>query len=225
MSPIIIRAIRAIRRSLPPVTVLRDAFLIVALLAVVVGCKPAAEPDAATPTPTPPATASGQPAAPPVTKPDDTHAQPDAQPNGSDVEPAMPALKVTTLDGKAYDIASHRGNWVVVNFWATWCAPCRKEMPELSALDAMRQNIDVIGLAYEDISPADMAAFLHKRPVVYPIAILDTGAPPADFDTPQGLPMTYLIAPDGTVAKRFVGPITAKEIEDAIAAAGGKAAA
>jgi hypothetical protein len=59
---------------------------------------------------------------------------------------------------------------------------------------------------------------------VYPIAVLDVYAPPADFATPRGLPMTYLIAPDGKVAKQFLGPVTAKEIEGAIAAAGGPAA-
>ena len=135
--------------------------------------------------------------------------------------PALPSLQVKTIDGAPYDLAAHRGKWVVVNFWATWCAPCLKEMPELSALDAMREHIEVIGLAYEEIEPAEMKAFLQKHPVVYPVAILDVYAPPADFATPRGLPMTYLIAPDGKVAKQFLGPVTAKDIDAAIAAAGG----
>ena len=108
---------------------------------------------------------------------------------------------------RQYDLAAHRGKWVVVNFWATWCKPCLKEMPELSALDAMREHIEVIGLAYEEIEPADMRAFLKKHPVAYPIAIVDTYDPPADFETPRGLPMTYLIAPDGKVADQFLGPV------------------
>ena len=135
--------------------------------------------------------------------------------------PAIPSLRVTTLDGAHYDLAAHRGKWVVVNFWATWCAPCLKEMPELSALDAMREYIEVIGLAYDDIQPAEMTAFLRKHPVVYPIAIIDTYAPPPDFATPRGLPTSYLIAPDGKVARQFLGPVTATDIEAAIAAAGG----
>ena len=58
----------------------------------------------------------------------------------------MPALKISErYDGAQYDLAAHRGKWVVVNFWATWCKPCLKEMPELSALDTMREHIEVIG--------------------------------------------------------------------------------
>lgn len=135
--------------------------------------------------------------------------------------PAQPGLQVATIDGTPYDLSAHRGKWVVVNYWATWCGPCLKEMPELSALDAMREHIEVIGLAYEEIEPAAMQAFLKQHPVVYPIAVVDVYDPPKDFATPRGLPMTYLIAPDGKVAKQFLGPVTAKDIEGAIAAAGG----
>src|SRR5687768_13238463 len=130
----------------------------------------------------------------------------------------VPSLKITTLDGQAWDLAARRGQWVVVNFWATWCSPCLKEIPDLTALDAKRADLEVIGLAYEEITPADMQAFLKQHPAGYPIAILDVYDPPKDFDTPRGLPMTYLIAPDGTVAQRFLGPVTAQELEQAIAA-------
>ena len=125
------------------------------------------------------------------------------------------------LDGSHFDLAEQRGKWVVVNYWATWCSPCLKEMPELSALDAMREHIVTVGLAYEEISAEDMQAFLKAHPVVYPIAIIDVYSPPADFETPRGLPMTYLIAPDGKVARQFLGPVTAREVETAIANNGG----
>ncbi|MCD9033774.1 TlpA family protein disulfide reductase [Luteimonas sp. Y-2-2-4F] len=168
----------------------------------------------------PPAPAADPAAAPP---PADTGPAP-AEPAGEDADaarPDHPRLQVTTLDGAAYDLADHRGQWVIVNFWATWCAPCRKEMPELSALGAMREHIEVIGLAYEEIEPEAMRAFLKERPVLYPIAIVDTYAPPADFETPRGLPLTYLIDPQGKVAQRYLGPVTAERIERDIAAAGG----
>ena len=162
-------------------------------------------------------------AAAPAQQPAVADTSPDAAAAQTPGDRERPSLRIQTLDGDDYDLAERRGKWVVVNFWATWCPPCLKEMPELSALDAMREHIEVIGLAYEDIAAADLKAFLAKRPVVYPIAIIDITNPPKDFDTPSGLPVTYLMAPDGRVAKRFVGPVTARQLEAAIAAAGGPA--
>jgi len=133
----------------------------------------------------------------------------------------FPSLQVQTLDGRTFDLAGQRGKWTIVNFWATWCGPCLKEMPELSALDAMREHIVVLGLAYEDTTEQDMRAFLVKHPVVYPIALVDVYNPPADFDTPRGLPFTYLIGPDGAVVKKYTGPVSARMLEEDIAAAGG----
>jgi thiol-disulfide isomerase/thioredoxin len=144
-----------------------------------------------------------------------------APPPGLPVDAPFPTLTTVTLDGADFDLAGHRGKWVVVNFWATWCKPCVKEMPDLSALDAMREHILVLGLAYDDSEPQAIREFLAKHPVAYPVAIVDMNDPPADFATPVGLPTTYLIAPDGKLAKKFMGPITAQEIEAAIAQAGG----
>ena len=179
--------------------------LSVALIAVLAGCQREPEEVASPAEKATPAAAA--PAVPPVDAVRTTNGAPD--------------LRIPLLDGSGYDLADHRGKWVVVNFWATWCAPCREEMPELSALDAMHEHIEVIGLAYEDIEPKALREFLAEHPVVYPIAIVDTYDPPADFETPRGLPMTYLIAPDGTVARQVVGPVSAREIEEAIAANGG----
>lgn len=170
------------------------------------GCKRDAAPPAAS-TPPQPAPATTAPAAPAAQKPQQRK-------DGAD---AMPALEVATIDGKPWRLADHRGHWVVVNYWATWCGPCLKEMPELSALDAMREDVDVIGLAYEDTTPADLNAFLGKHPVVYPVAVVDVYDPPKAFDAPRGLPTTWLIAPDGRVAHHFLGPVTAADLEAVIA--------
>lgn len=198
------------------------AFGLLACLSLV-ACKPSGDGRPSEQPAEPDRTEQAQPS-PPVVEEEAIPLQPgdeagDSQPSGT------PALRVQTIDGKPYDLAERRGKWVVVNFWATWCAPCIKEMPELSALDVMREHVEVIGLAYEEMDVEGIRAFLKKHPVAYPIAILDVYDPPKDFETPRGLPMTYLITPEGKVARQFIGPVTASEIEAAIAEAGGPKAA
>lgn len=185
----------------------RTVVSLLLLLVVLVACRREAGPVA--PSPATPAPVAQPAPAPP------------AAPEGS---VARPTLRVATLDGKTFDLAEQRGKWTIVNFWATWCGPCLKEMPELSALDAMREHIVVVGLAYEDTTLEAMQAFMKQHPVAYPIALVDVYDPPRDFETPRGLPMTYIIGPDGAVAKQYMGPVTARMIEDDIAKAGGPTA-
>lgn len=131
--------------------------------------------------------------------------------------PAQPTLKITTLDGKPYDLAQERGKYVIVNYWATWCVPCIKEMPDISRfVAAHKDKVAAIGLAYEDTDKADIQAFLAKHPVSYPIAQVTLDKPVKDFDEPRGLPTTWLIGPDGKVVKRFVGPVTEASLGEAI---------
>jgi thiol-disulfide isomerase/thioredoxin len=162
-------------------------------------CKgPSGQGEAPSTMPAAPATTGAAPASP--------------EPQADRPVPERPALVVTTFDGAKFDLAQHRGRWVVVNFWATWCNPCLKEIPDLAAMDAAREDIDVIGLAYEEIERPDMQAFLKGRPIAYPIAIVDTFGPPTDFGTPRGLPTTFLIDPEGKVAATHLGPVTSQEL-------------
>jgi len=130
----------------------------------------------------------------------------------------QPRLEVTTLDGGHFDLAAQRGHWVVVNLWATWCTPCIAEMPDISAFVGAHPGVAAIGLAWEDTDKAEVLAFAKKHPVDYPLAQVDVYEPPADFEPPRGLPTTYLIAPDGRVAKKFTGPITRVDLDKALAA-------
>jgi thiol-disulfide isomerase/thioredoxin len=134
--------------------------------------------------------------------------------------PQFPSLVVDTIDGGRFDLAQERGQWVVVNYWATWCSPCIKEIPDLSAFDAARDDVKVIGLAFEEIERADLDAFLARHPAGYPIAVVDVYDPPKDFDVPRGLPTTYLIDPQGRMAQRFIGPVTSAQLAKAIEGGG-----
>lgn len=160
-------------------------------------------------TPSTPASSAPDAAAAPVTPPP-VPAEVDPLPSGT------PVIDLPALDGTRYVLAERRGQWVVVNFWATWCKPCLKEMPDLDQFDRARADVEVVGLAYEEITPEDMKAFLAKRPVAYPIVILDPYAPPTDFPTPRGLPMTYLVNPEGRAVDRFLGPVTSQDLAAAI---------
>lgn len=126
---------------------------------------------------------------------------------------AQPKLVVETLDGGTFDLTKQRGQFTVVNFWATWCTPCLEEMPDLDDLHARRSDITVIGLAFEETTKEALETFLTEHAVSYPIAMIDPFEPPADFDTPRGLPMTYVINPEGVVIKKIIGPVTAHELE------------
>lgn len=187
--------------------VLPFASTCLALLALA-GCKGSESPAISTPATPPPAAAIPEPG--PAEKP----------PVAASDAPIE--LKLPATDGSTLDLATHRGHWVVVNFWATWCHPCLAEMPALSELDQRRKDIDVVGLAYDEIAPDELVAFLKQHPVGYPIAQVSMDHPPAAFEPPSGLPTTYLLDPQGKVAKRFLGPVTPQEIEAAVDAGAAK---
>ena len=126
-----------------------------------------------------------------------------------------PELSVKTLDGTRFDLAAHRGKWVIVNFWATWCSPCLKELPDISAfVAAHKDKVAAIGMDFEDTDKADIEKFLKSHPLSYPVSIVDIDNPPKDFGAPQGLPNTFVIAPDGHLARTFLGPLQKKDLAD-----------
>ncbi|MEE4218862.1 MAG: TlpA disulfide reductase family protein [Xanthomonadales bacterium] len=126
------------------------------------------------------------------------------------------------LGGGEVALSDYRGDWVVVNYWATWCAPCVKEMPELSELHSERDGLVVLGLAFEDVDDADFFEFLETSPVSYPILKIDVYNPPEPFGAPKVLPTTIILDPEGKAVKAFLGPVTREDIESYIDGEPGK---
>jgi thiol-disulfide isomerase/thioredoxin len=106
-----------------------------------------------------------------------------------------------------------RGQWVVLNYWATWCRPCREEIPELSELHEQRDDITVLGLAYEEAEPETFQAFLEEFDASYPMLLVDVYAPPEPFGAPRVLPTSVILDPTGRAVKGFAGPVTRERIE------------
>jgi thiol-disulfide isomerase/thioredoxin len=128
----------------------------------------------------------------------------------------IPAVTVADLDGRAVTVpGSYAGRPILVNFWASWCAPCVKEMPELQRFSASQggNGVQVVGIALDDA--AAVRAFLQRVGVSYPI-LLDTPGP-ADasvrLGNPKGvLPYSLLVSADGRLVKQRIGPFDDGEI-------------
>jgi len=121
-------------------------------------------------------------------------------------------FELTTLSGDSAHLSDWRGQWVVVNYWATWCAPCRKEIPDFSAMHEARDDITVLGLAFEETDVETFEEFLTEYPASYPILLVDVYAPPEALGAPRALPTTHLVDPDGELVETWMGPITSDKI-------------
>jgi len=120
-----------------------------------------------------------------------------------------PSLVVQELDGQTFDLSAARGKVVVVSFWATWCPPCRKEMPALDALYRRyhAQGLEMIGLSAD--RPHDRSDVLKvMQSFSYPAAMLDD-AKVNDYGTPSALPKTIVIDGHGIVRAELTPDQTA----------------
>ncbi|MFJ2989793.1 TlpA disulfide reductase family protein [Collimonas sp. NPDC087041] len=122
--------------------------------------------------------------------------------------------------GKASSLAQWQGKPLIVNFWATWCAPCVEEMPELNALQAeiASKNIQIIGIGID--SQDNIAQFAEKYKISYPLYVAGSGATALlrQFGNQAGgLPFTVLIGRDGAVKKVYLGSIKFDEIRKDLA--------
>lgn len=188
-----------------------------ALLLVVAACRrsetPAADPSG-TSTAASPATTTEAAAAPAAAGPVDV---------GSQIPASWTA---TNLDGSKFELASMKDKVVLVNLWATWCGPCRYEIPELQAIhDRFKpQGFEVLGVSLDEGGADVVKPFVEEQKMTYPV-VLDPRGKLADLLETSLLPTTVLVDRSGKIVWKKLGAIAPKDeaLEKAIEAAlGGK---
>ena len=136
------------------------------------------------------------------------------EPFGSIAQPyPLPAFTAVDLDGQEVSPEKWRGRIVLVNFWATWCGPCRVEMPELAALqEKYRDALLVVGVLNDPAAVEAAKALAASAGVKYPIVLLNNSIEMSFSEAPV-LPMTYLIDPAGRMVAAHAGRIDASLVE------------
>lgn len=117
------------------------------------------------------------------------------------------------VDGKQVQLSKHRGQLVLLNFWASWCEPCREEMPAFSKWqrELGARGLQVIGVSMDDDAD-EVKRFLAAYPVAYPIVMGDAKFA-EHFGGVLGLPLSYLIDAQGRVVARYQGEVDLPKLE------------
>ncbi|HEY6187296.1 MAG TPA: TlpA disulfide reductase family protein [Pyrinomonadaceae bacterium] len=128
-----------------------------------------------------------------------------------------PAVALKDLRGRTVRIGDYRGKVVLLNFWATWCPPCRAEMPALVRLQQQyrRQGLQVIGITYPPTELSAVRRFIRSIGVNYPV-LLGAVETKAMFDTGETLPLTVVIDREGKIRDKIEGILLPKEFEEKV---------
>lgn len=130
----------------------------------------------------------------------------------------LPDYEFDTLKGESVKLSDYRGKILMVNFWATWCGPCRKEIPELVKLKEKYgdQGFEIVGVALDDEGFEVVKPFLQQFDINYTI-VADDYSYGNELGGIYMVPTTYLVNKDGKIAFRKIGEITVENIEPKIA--------
>jgi thiol-disulfide isomerase/thioredoxin len=122
-------------------------------------------------------------------------------------------FSLTALDGQKLSSSEWRGKVTLVNFWATWCGPCRQEIPDLIALQKKYgKHLQVIGISQDEAPPDVVKAFVEEQDMNYPVA-MSTEDSAAAFPGITALPTSYLIDREGRIVQKHVGMLTKERTE------------
>ena len=135
-------------------------------------------------------------------------------------EAAAPTASWTTTSGESMTLASLHGKVVLVDFWATWCKPCIKSMPELEAIykDYQKLGLQVVGVSVDqgDDREKKVKKFLEKKPVGYPVVIDTEEASSWEAFHVVALPTLYLIDRDGQIVERWTGVVDMQKVRESV---------
>ena len=125
--------------------------------------------------------------------------------------------QIQLADGSATQFSHWQGRWILVNYWAEWCAPCRKEIPELNRLHAERNatGVVVVGVNYDGVSGEKLRALVDEMGIRFPVLVEDPRAR-WNAEQPSVLPSTLVIGPDGQLKDVLVGPHTYESFSRAL---------
>ena len=130
---------------------------------------------------------------------------------------AAPQLELKDIEGRALRLSDYKGKVVLLNFWATWCAPCRAEMPDLIKWqrEYRRHGLQIIGVTYPPEDPAEVRKFIKSINVNYPIALGEKQSK-AVFDEGETIPISVVIDKSGMVREIIQGIIFPEEFEQKV---------
>lgn len=122
-----------------------------------------------------------------------------------------PNFELETMEGDTFELADHRGRVVVVNFWATWCAPCLEEIPTFVEMQEEYgdRGLQFVGVSLDQQGFEVVRPFARKMEINYPL-VVDDGSLAKRFGGLQGVPTTYVVGTDGRIRNRIEG-ITTEE--------------
>jgi thiol-disulfide isomerase/thioredoxin len=121
---------------------------------------------------------------------------------------APAAFELQDVKGKLHRLADYRGQWVIVNFWASWCGPCIREIPELKRFyqQYRDEGVVVIGINFEELTVEQLEQAIAEFRIDYPVLRIG-GIPLVPFEPLKGLPSTFAVSPRGRLVKSWVGPV------------------